>query len=108
MRGSGAEPEFVLVARVGDLRPGTAAVVLARGTRIALFHHRDGEYFALRNQCPHMGGHLGEGRLDGDIVSCPDHGWKFSVRTGVSPSSELIAVRTLPVRVDGDGIYVGV
>jgi nitrite reductase (NADH) small subunit len=101
-------PEFVRVARAGDVLPGTGTVVVAKGVRIALFRHRDGGWYALRNHCPHMGGHLGEGPLDGDIVSCPDHGWKFDVRTGVSPSSELIAVRTFPVRVDGDDIYVGV
>jgi nitrite reductase/ring-hydroxylating ferredoxin subunit len=106
---SGASgPEYVRVASVDDVRPGTGAVVVAKGVRIALFRHRGGGWYALRNHCPHMGGHLGEGPLDDHVVSCPDHGWQFDVRTGVSPSSELIAVRTHPVRIEGDDVYVGV
>jgi nitrite reductase/ring-hydroxylating ferredoxin subunit len=106
--GSGAEPEFVRVARVGDLRPGTGAVVIAKGVRVALFHHRDGGYYALRNHCPHMGGPLGEGPLEGDVVTCPDHGWSFDVKTGKHTKTDLVAVRTFPVRVEGNDIYVGV
>ena len=105
--GDGAAVEFVRVARVGDIRPGAGAVVIAKGVRVALFHHRDGGYFALRNHCPHMGGSLGEGPLEGDVVTCPDHGWTFDVRTGRHTRADLIAVRTFPVRVDGEDIYVG-
>ncbi|HEY7727013.1 MAG TPA: Rieske 2Fe-2S domain-containing protein [Candidatus Eisenbacteria bacterium] len=100
--------EFVRVARVGDLAPGRGMVVVAKGIRVALFRHEDGTLYALRNQCPHMGGELGEGVLNGDIVTCPWHGWQFDVKTGRNPAAALVAVRTFPVRVEGDEVYVGV
>ena len=100
--------DFVRVARVGDVARGRGTVVIAKGVRVALFHHGDGSYYALRNSCPHMGGPLGEGLLEGDVVTCPDHGWAFNVKTGRHVRAELVAVRTFPVKIDGDDIYVGV
>ncbi len=99
--------EFVRVARLSDLEPGRGRVVAAKGVRVALFLC-EGVVYALRNQCPHMGGELGEGLLSGDIVTCPWHGWRFNVKTGRNPATEVVAVRTFPVRVEGDDVYVGV
>ncbi len=102
-----AAVQFVRVARLSDLEPGRGRVVVARGVRVALFLS-EGTVYALRNQCPHMGGELGEGLLSDGIVTCPDHGWRFDVKTGLSPATEVVAVRTFPVRVEGDDVYVGV
>ena len=44
---------------------------------------KDGQFGAVSNICNHVGGPLGEGRLDGDYITCPWHGWKFHRRTGV-------------------------
>jgi nitrite reductase/ring-hydroxylating ferredoxin subunit len=41
-----------------------------------------GELHAIDGTCCHRGGPLGEGTVDGPIVSCPWHGWRFDVRTG--------------------------
>ena len=50
-------------------------------TKIALIH-RDGEFHAISGVCNHVGGPLGEGRLEGDYVVCPWHNWKFHWQTG--------------------------
>ena len=55
-----------------------------------------------------MGGDLGEGLLTGDIVRCPWHGWKFSIRTGKMPEADVVAVRTYEVKIDGDDVLIGV
>ena len=99
--------EFVRVARLSDLEEGKGAIVTVKGTKIALFRC-EGSVYAIRNQCPHMGGDLGEGLLIGDIVRCPWHGWKFSVKTGKAPDTEVVGVRTFEVRIDGDDVLVGV
>jgi nitrite reductase/ring-hydroxylating ferredoxin subunit len=41
-----------------------------------------GKIFAMADSCPHAGGSLGMGKLDGSIVTCPWHGMKFDVTTG--------------------------
>jgi len=77
------------------------------GIRIAVFNC-DGVFYAIRGSCPHMGGELWEGALAGEIVTCPWHGWRFNVKTGKSPESELVGVRTFEVKLEGDEIYVAV
>ena len=100
-------PEFFKVATLSDLEEGRGRIVTVQGTKIALFRC-DGSVYAIKNQCPHMGGDLGEGFLDGEIVRCPWHGWRFSVKTGKNPAADVVAVRTYEVRVDGDDVLVGV
>ena len=65
--------DFVAVIPAADVPPGTARTVEVRGIRIALFNV-DGTFYAVDNTCPHAGGPLGEGKLNGGIVECPWHG----------------------------------
>src|SRR2546427_7356751 len=51
----------------------------------------DGTYYAINNSCAHRGGPLGEGELDGRVVTCPWHAWRWDVTTGANinnPRSE--------------------
>ena len=98
--------EFTKVASVQDLEPGRGMVVVVKGTRIALFNCK-GTFYAIRNTCPHMGGDLGEGFLAGDVVTCPWHGWRFNIKTGKNPESEVVGVRTFEVRIEGEDILIG-
>lgn len=101
--------KWVDVAVADDLRDGAARVaVLDDGKEVALFRV-DGEFYVLDNYCDHMGGPLGEGALNGCIVSCPWHGWQFDVRTGgfaVNPKESVQAV--YPVRVQNGRVQVRV
>jgi nitrite reductase/ring-hydroxylating ferredoxin subunit len=95
----------VKVARLADLPPGTGIAVYAGGRDIALFN-LGGEVVAIGNECLHQSGSLGDGRLDGEIVTCPLHGWEFDARTGACMTVPGEAVPRFPVRVDGDEILV--
>lgn len=75
------DEQFIPVAQAADLRPGTCLAVELPEFGVALFNI-EGEIYALDNTCPHAGGPLGEGCLDGDIIACPWHGWKFNIRSG--------------------------
>ena len=100
-------PRFIPAAKLSRLEEGKGTIVSVEGTKVALFLQA-GEVFAIKNQCPHMGGDLGEGLVTGDIVRCPEHGWKFSLRTGKMPETEVVAVRTYVVKIDGDDVLIGV
>ncbi|MGE5176082.1 MAG: Rieske (2Fe-2S) protein [Hyphomicrobiales bacterium] len=100
-------PDFVRVAKSADVEEGKGLVVWAGPWKVALFRC-EGEIYAIKNQCPHMGGDLGEGLLAGDIVRCPWHGWKFSIKTGKMPETDVVAVRTFDVKVEGEDVYVAV
>ena len=72
--------EFVKVASISELEVGSCKTVEVNGKAIALFNV-DGQVFALDNACLHQGGPLGEGMLEGEVVTCPWHFWEFNVRT---------------------------
>ena len=96
----------VKIAKTGDLKPGTGRVVEAEGRKIALFNV-GGTFYAIDNTCTHRGGPLGEGALEGDIVTCPWHGARFDVKTGaVAGPPARAGVQSFPTRVDGDDVLV--
>jgi nitrite reductase (NADH) small subunit/3-phenylpropionate/trans-cinnamate dioxygenase ferredoxin subunit len=97
--------DFVTVAKIGDIPPGTGRTVEVKGIWIALFNV-NGRFYAVDNTCPHSGGPLGEGKLDGEIVECPWHGWRFNVRTGERPDVPHFIVACCPVRIEGDAVQV--
>ena len=93
------------VAKLGDLPPGEGMVIEVEGKDIALFNV-EGVFYALDNVCPHRGGPLGEGFLQGKIVTCPWHGWKFDVTTGRSSVNPEASVSCYTVKVEGEDILV--
>ena len=96
---------FVRVAGTNDLKSGENKVVNVNGTDVGLFNV-DGEFFAIHNTCLHRGGPLGEGFLEGDVVTCPWHGWQFNVRTGVNPVMPTAKVQSYQVKVEGNDVLV--
>ncbi len=97
--------EFVKVAEVSDLKPGEGKTVVAGDREIALVNV-DGKFFAIDNICPHRGGPLGEGVVDGHLCVCPWHGWRFDVRDGTSPVVKTAKVDTFEVVVEGTDVKV--
>ncbi|MBW2273714.1 MAG: Rieske 2Fe-2S domain-containing protein [Deltaproteobacteria bacterium] len=68
--------------------------------------HFEGEYAALSNHCPHQGGPLGEGSIEGGFLRCPWHGWDYHPLTGSPPEDYGDCVPTHPVELRDDGVYV--
>ena len=97
--------DFVTVANVNDLKPGEGKVVEANGKTIALFNV-DGKFHAIDNTCVHAGGPLGEGMLDGDIITCPWHHWKYNIKTGISAVNPQVKVDKYEVQVKGEEVKV--
>jgi nitrite reductase/ring-hydroxylating ferredoxin subunit len=99
--------EFVKVASVSQLAPGSAKAIEVMGKTIALFNV-EGTIYATDNTCLHQGGPLGEGDLMGEVVVCPWHQWEYNVRTGEMVGDSSVKIVTYPVRVEGDEIKVAV
>ncbi|MDQ6603651.1 MAG: Rieske (2Fe-2S) protein [Chloroflexota bacterium] len=110
-----------VVGRVEEIPPGGRKIVTVAGRSIGIFNI-GGEFFALRNRCPHQGGPLCEGLLwgmlqarapgeveytrAGEILTCAWHGWEFDIRTGQSwCDPERLRVRRYDVHVEqGDAL----
>ena len=69
------------VAAVSDLADGAMKAITADDKEILLARVGD-DFYAADARCPHMGGHLAEGRLEGTVVVCPRHGSRFDLRDG--------------------------
>lgn len=99
-------PKTVQVAQTSELSPGSGKAVEADGRSIALFNV-EGTFYAIDNTCTHRGGPLGEGELNGEIVTCPWHGANFNVKTGaVTRPPAGTGVLTLVVRVEAGDVLV--
>lgn len=99
--------EYHAVCPVQDLPPGAARRVEIYGQAIALFHAA-GALHAVEDTCLHAGGPLHEGTLEGTVVTCPWHEWRFDVATGACEMNPCVALRRYPVRVVAGVIEVGV
>jgi nitrite reductase/ring-hydroxylating ferredoxin subunit len=100
--------EDVKVARLGDIQPGQMRYVEVDGLPIALANV-DGTIYAFGDACRHEGGPLSSGVLIDDTVTCPWHGWTYSVRTGKSLIPPIgLRVPTYPVRVEGEEIILSI
>jgi nitrite reductase (NADH) small subunit len=99
---SGFTSGFAPVCKAGELSAGGRRVVRVGEVEVALVNV-DGELYALENACPHRGGPLGEGDLEGHLLHCPLHAWPFDVRTGRCTLYPEAQVRTRAVRVR-DGV----
>jgi nitrite reductase (NADH) small subunit len=98
-------PHWVSAAKVSDIPPGSSRELIVEG-RIVAVYNVDGAFYALDGICPHAGGPLGEGVLEGCIVTCPWHGWQFDVTTGRHCLNARLQQKTFPVRQQGDDLQV--
>jgi NAD(P)H-dependent nitrite reductase small subunit len=99
--------EFVPVLSVTDLPPGQAAEVSVGTQPVALFNI-GGTFHALTNRCPHRGGPLGQGFVDGSQVSCPWHNYTFDVTTGENVVDPQLKVARYDVKVEDGRVFVKV
>jgi 3-phenylpropionate/trans-cinnamate dioxygenase ferredoxin subunit len=89
---------FVEIARLDQIPPGSRLRFITEGKDVAVFNV-DGTICAIDDTCPHAGGSLGMGKLDGTIVTCPVHGMKFDVTTGCFAGTSEFGVASYPVKV---------
>jgi 3-phenylpropionate/trans-cinnamate dioxygenase ferredoxin component len=90
--------DFIEVARVDQIRPGSGSRFTVADKDVAVFNV-DGTICAIADTCPHAGGSLGLGKLDGTIVTCPVHGMKFDVTTGCFAGTSDFGVASYTVEV---------
>jgi NAD(P)H-dependent nitrite reductase small subunit len=97
--------EFVKVARISDLPGHRGKLVRVGDEEIALWRV-NGKVYAISNVCPHQHfSMLHQGALEGIHVTCPMHGWTFSLEDG-NPSSGNGRAKTYQVRVVGEDVFV--
>jgi nitrite reductase (NADH) small subunit len=98
---------FVRAARKDEIPAGTIREFQIDGKTVALANV-DGTFHAIDNTCLHRGGPLGEGLMDGKIVTCPWHGWRYDVTTGKVATNPAVGVECYKLEVRGEDIWIEV
>ncbi|QDV90532.1 Assimilatory nitrite reductase [NAD(P)H] small subunit [Phycisphaerae bacterium RAS2] len=97
---------WVRLLPTNALAPGAAKYVEAGGLELAAFHLSDPDRFVVTaNSCPHAGGNLAAGQVEGREVTCPWHCWKFDLDNGRCTLSETVQLRRYEARVEGGFIW---
>src|SRR6202142_4165912 len=102
------EENWVDVGHADDFSKGPLKRVRAMDVELAI-SCKDGKFGVVANACNHVGGPLGEGRLDGDYIVCPWHNWKFHRCSGLGePGFEEDRVPAFPVKTENGRLLVDV
>jgi nitrite reductase/ring-hydroxylating ferredoxin subunit len=96
---------FEVVLHKDALKAGKVTEIIVGGTAIAVANAA-GTFYACTNVCPHAGGPLGEGTLEGATLTCPYHGWSFDLATGACDTNPGSTLKTHAVRVVDDAVCV--
>ena len=97
--------EFHTVCKLQDLREGEGKTVVVGNRCVALFLV-EGLPHAIDDACPHMGASLAGGYVEGGVVTCPWHGWRFRATDGTWADNPRVKIPCHPTRVVGDDVQV--
>ena len=98
---------FLRATKKDEVPPETIREFQLDGKTVAVANV-DGKLFAINNVCLHRGGPLGQGDMEGKVVTCPWHGWQYDVTTGKLMTNPAVGVETYPVELRGDDIFVDI
>ena len=96
---------FVKLATLGELPVGAAKEVEFEGRVYGLFNV-NGEILAIDAICPHQGGPLVDGSLEGTMVTCPWHGYQYLPETGASPPPFTEKVSTFHTQIVNGRVWI--
>lgn len=98
--------DWVYVPKGTELAEGMMISVSAAGRHLILYRTASG-YFATDRRCTHQGADLSRGYLDQEVIECPVHQGRFSVRTGAPLGAPACTpLRTYPIKIIDDKVYV--
>src|SRR6201982_1315222 len=96
---------FVRAVKASEVGPGSIREVQLGGTTIAVANV-GGSFYAINNTCLHRGGPLGQGSLEGKVVTCPWHGWQYDVSTGKTVQNPNAGVGCYATEIRGDDVFI--
>ncbi len=105
---------LVKVCSKSEVPPGALKFVNAGGKDLVIANV-DGNFYAMDNWCTHEQGNLSEGELSKNVLTCPEHGAQFDVRTGKvlggpdgGPADTITPEKAYKVNVQGNDVMVDI
>jgi 3-phenylpropionate/trans-cinnamate dioxygenase ferredoxin subunit len=97
--------DFIAVLDEKELREGTMKLIRIEGLPVLLIK-QSGQIFAIDNRCPHMGCSFAGGTLDGMVIICPCHDWRFDLKTGEYDQDPSMKLVTYEWKIESGKIWV--
>ncbi|WP_406660657.1 Rieske (2Fe-2S) protein [Methanolobus sp. ZRKC3] len=96
---------WIIATNESELKEGEPADYEIGGKNILLIK-KDGEIFALNNNCPHMNCPFTGGKLEDHTLFCPCHKWAFDIRTGEYLVAPRLKVEIYETKVEDGKVSV--
>lgn len=97
---------YSFVAETGEIPSGKRKRVEINGQRITIFNIEN-TYYAINDTCPHKKtAPLIRGKLDGLGIKCPNHGYRFDLKTGECNIDSVFNTKIYAVKVEGNSILL--
>ena len=102
-----AGPQWHCLGPADKFEEGRSRLAFA-GTLKVFVLRIEGQLYATRNSCPHAGASLGHGDVEGKLVTCPRHDWRFNVETGACLTNPIFELTQYPVEIRDGALWVEV
>ena len=99
------EYKEIFVAGPEEIAEGHRKIIQVGDLSIGVFRHK-GQWIALHNSCLHRGGPVCQGIIEGDVITCPWHGYQYDLPTGELLLDRDASLAKYPVDVRADGLYL--
>ena len=100
------EMPFFRIGSAADIPSDGMKTLAVLGRRIGVFRAADGALQAMEVTCRHQGGDLTLGTREGDVVTCPRHGWRYDLRTGECLNEPWARLRRFAVKIENGDVYL--
>lgn len=105
---------YLKALEANDIKPGVKIKIVLENKEI-LLANLEGTFYAVDNTCPHMGGSLSDGKLEGSNIICPRHGSVFDLKSGqvvkngkiLFITAKVHNIKSYPVKLDGTDVMIG-
>ena len=97
--------EWVTVAKTDDVADGDMIEVTLDERAVAIAHV-GGSFYAIAGECPHQGGPIAQGDLEGTVVTCPWHNFRFDVKNGRTLDPPIGDCAKYQIRVEGSDLQL--
>jgi nitrite reductase (NADH) small subunit len=81
-------------------------ITLTTQSELPAIDEANGSYSAMENVCPHRGGPLGQGMVEGSKIVCPWHGWAWDTQTGAAVQNSQMKVAVYPLKIENGNVLV--
>jgi nitrite reductase (NADH) small subunit len=99
------EMSFQKLCQLDELVLNAGREFLVDGQIIAVFRTSEAVY-AIDGMCAHQGGPIAQGKLDGNCVTCPWHGWQYNICTGVNLLTQKKMLQDFAIEVRSNEVWI--